>query len=78
MGLEPSPLSSVLSFLLGEETSVSGLTEVGVADLERRLAGIVGEDKKNQTGNGGKGRKRAEERDQKWCTEQLREESPFL
>lgn len=40
----PSPLSSVLSFLLGVEASISGLGETGAADLERRLEGIVGED----------------------------------
>lgn len=45
-----SPLSSVLSFLLGEEASASGLGEMGVADLERRLEGIVGEESEGTAG----------------------------
>ena len=55
----PSPLSSDLSFLLGEEASASGLGEMGAADLERRLEDIVGEERANERRERRKKKKRA-------------------
>lgn len=61
MGVK-SALSSVLSFFLGEEeASGSGLGEMGVSDLERRLEDIVRE---REERNGGK-RERAEKMEER-------------
>lgn len=58
MGVK-SALSSVLSFFLGEEeASGSGLGEMGVSDLERRLEDIVRERERERKGTAGREKER--------------------